>query len=237
LSRDLTGRIAVVTGGSSGIGRATAAALAGAGARVVLVARGEARLRRVAAALRAEAVVADIAGEAGVRQVAAAVAALGVEGPSIVVHAAGAFDLAPLVETPVEAFDRVLAVNLRAVFLLARAFVPGMLQRGTGDIVPIGSIAGRHAFPANGAYSASKFGVRGMHAVLAAELRGTGVRASLVEPAATDTPLWDVIDADRHTGLPPREAMLSAEAVADAVLHAVTRPRDVATPNTIVERA
>jgi hypothetical protein len=95
----------------------------------------------------------------------------------------------------VEAFDRMIAVNLRAAFLLMRAFVPGMLARGRGHIVTIGSVAGRQAFPSNGAYSASKFGVRGLHAVLAAELRGTGVRATFVEPAATDTPLWDASTA------------------------------------------
>jgi NADP-dependent 3-hydroxy acid dehydrogenase YdfG len=103
--------------------------------------------------------------------------------------------------------------------------------------VTIGSIAGRHAFPHNGAYSASKFAVRGLHAVLDAELRGTGVRATLVEPAATDTPLWDGIDPDRHPALPPRSAMLAPDAVADAVVYALGRPPGVALRNLIVERS
>ncbi|MGH7463940.1 MAG: SDR family oxidoreductase, partial [Longimicrobiales bacterium] len=146
-------------------------------------------------------------------------------------------DLAPLAETSVEAFDHIIAVNLRAAFLLIRAFAPGMLTRGAGHIVTIGSVAGRQAFPSNGAYSASKFGVRGMHAVLAGELRGTGVRATFVEPSATDTALWDDVDRDRNPGLPAREQMMNAAAVADAVLYAVTRPQDVAVPNILVERA
>lgn len=150
---------------------------------------------------------------------------------------AAAERLAALVETSVAAFDEMVAVNMRAAFLLVRAFVPGMLARGAGHIVTIGSVAGRQAFPANGAYSASKFGVRGMHAVLAAELRGTGVRATLVEPAATDTTLWDAVDRTRHPTLPAREQMMSVAAVADAVLYAVTRPRGVAIPNILVERA
>jgi NADP-dependent 3-hydroxy acid dehydrogenase YdfG len=112
-----------------------------------------------------------------------------------------------------------------------------MLARRSGHMVTIGSVAGRQALPSNGAYSASKFGVRGMHAVLAGELRGTGVRATFVEPAATDTGLWDDIDRDRNPGLPPREQMMDAAAVADAVLFALTRPADIAVPNILVERA
>jgi NADP-dependent 3-hydroxy acid dehydrogenase YdfG len=230
----LAGRLVVVTGGSSGIGRATAARLAAAGARVIVVGRGTERLREAAAAVGAEACTADVSTVAGVAAVAEALAGAV---PDVVVHAAGAFELAPLAQASVESFDRMVAVNLRAAFLLVREFVPGMLARGSGHVVTIGSVAGRHAFPANGAYSASKFGVRGMHAVLAAELRGTGVRASFVEPAATDTPLWDAVDAAASPGLPPRSAMLDADAVADAVLFAVTRPGAVAIPNILVERA
>jgi NADP-dependent 3-hydroxy acid dehydrogenase YdfG len=98
-----------------------------------------------------------------------------------------------------------------------------MLARGSGQIVSVGSIAGRQALPHNGAYSASKFGLRGLHEVLDTELRGTGVRSTLVEPAATDTPLWDAIDRERFTGLPERAAMLSAADVADAVAYVLTR--------------
>jgi NADP-dependent 3-hydroxy acid dehydrogenase YdfG len=234
LSAELRGRTAIVTGASSGIGRAVALRLAGAGVRTILVARSEERLRAAAAAAgeHARVCAADVATESGIAAIRKAT-----DAPDIVVHAAGAFALAPLAETGVDSFDNMVAVNLRAAFLLARAFVPGMLERGSGDIVFVGSIAGRHAFPANGAYSASKFGLRGMHAVLAAELRGSGVRASLVEPAATDTPLWDAIDRDRNPGLPEPAAMLSPDAVADAVVCAVMTPRDVVIPNIIVERA
>lgn len=233
-SPDLNGLRAVVTGATGGIGLATVRRLAAAGAGVVLVARTEAAVRGAAERSGGTAVAADVATEAGVARV---MGALRGDVPDIVVHAAGAFELAPLAETSVEAFDRIVAVNLRGAFLLIRAVLPGMLERSSGHIVTIGSIAGRQAFAANGAYSAAKFGVRGLHAVLSAELRGSGVRATFVEPAATDTPLWDGIDRERNPGLPTRTAMLSADEVADAVLYAVTRPRDVAIPNILVERA
>jgi NADP-dependent 3-hydroxy acid dehydrogenase YdfG len=237
----LAGRLAVVTGASSGIGLEIATRLGTAGARVVMVARTAGPLGTAAARTGGVACEADVATEEGVRRIAAAAATAGTDAggdgaPDIVVHAAGAFALAPLAETSVASFDAMVAVNLRAAFLLIRAFLPGMLERGSGHIVTIGSVAGRQAFPANGAYSASKFGVRGLHAVLAAELRGTGVRATFIEPAATDTPLWDEIDTERNAGLPPRSAMLAPAAVADAVLYAVTRPAAVGIPNILLER-
>ncbi len=223
----LEGRNALVTGASSGIGLAICHALAGAGARVWLVARREAPLRAAAAAVGGRAIMVDVADERAVGGLRDRILAEAGGSPDIVVNAAGAFALAPVADTSPGAFDRMLAVNLRAPFLLARAFLPGMLARGSGHVVTIGSVAGRVGFPHNAAYSASKFGVRGLHAVLDAELRGTGVRATLLEPAATDTPLWDEVDAARHPGLPSRAAMLPPGAVADAVLYVLTRPATV----------
>lgn len=232
----LQGRGAVVTGASRGIGLAISRALARAGARMVMVARTPGPLAVAAEELGAVAWAADVADAVEVERLRAGVEkALGGV-PDVVVSAAGAFGLAAVARTQVQEFDRMLAVNLRAPFLLARAFLPGMLARRSGHLVTVGSIAGRVAFPENGAYSASKFGVRGLHAVLDAELRGSGVRATLVEPAATDTPLWDAIDPREHPGLPPRSAMLSAEAVADAVLFALTRPPEVDVRTLLLER-
>ncbi|HEU5209013.1 MAG TPA: SDR family oxidoreductase [Longimicrobiales bacterium] len=229
----LQGRHALVTGGSRGIGRATAAALASAGAHVTIVARGEEALARCAQTLGVEARAADVADEASVVSLAESLERV----PDVVVHAAGAFGLEPLATTSAATFDRMIAVNLRAAFLLMRAFLPGMRERDSGHFVSIGSIAGRVPLPGNGAYAASKFGLRGLHAVLNTELRGTGVRATLVEPAATDTPLWDTIDRAAHPGLPERAAMMQAEAVADAVVYAVTQPAAVAVRNIILERS
>lgn len=233
LAEVLEGRHALVTGGSRGIGRATAAALAAAGARVTIVARGEKTLARCAQVLGVEARVADVADEASVASLAESLERV----PDIIVHAAGAFALERVESTSIETFDRMIAVNLRAAFLLMRAFIPGMRERDSGHFLSIGSIAGRVPLPGNGAYAASKFGLRGLHAVLNTELRGSGVRATLVEPAATDTPLWDAVDREAHPGLPERAEMMQAEAVVDAVLYAVTQPAAVAVRNIILERS
>jgi NADP-dependent 3-hydroxy acid dehydrogenase YdfG len=109
---------------------------------------------------------------------------------------------------------------------MVHAALPLMRKRGSGDIVTIGSIADHAAFPANAAYASSKFGVRALHSVLREETRGTGVRASLVSPGPVDTPLWDPIDPDTRPGFTPRAKMLSASAVANAVVWIATLPPD-----------
>ena len=234
---DLGGVTAVVTGASRGIGRAVATRLAAAGSKVALVARTVTELEAAAASVGGEPFPADVSDEASVERLFAAVSAAFGGVPEIVVNAAGAFGLAPIAETEVAAFDRQLASNLRAPFLVMRAVLPAMLARGSGHILTIGSVAGRQGFAGNGAYSASKFGVVGLHAVLDAETVGTGVRATLVEPAATATTLWDEVDRTRYPDLPSTGAMMTVEAVADVVVYALTRPREIAVRRLFLERA
>ena len=128
------------------------------------------------------------------------------------------FSLDPVERTSDEELARNLDVNLKGTVHTVRAFLAGMKARGSGTIVNVSSVAGRKAFAENGAYSASKFGVRGFHEVLLEELRGTGVRATLLEPAAVDTPVWDAIDRSVHRGLPSRSQMLRPSEVADLVV-------------------
>ncbi len=232
---DLTGRLILVTGATGGIGAAVVRRLTGRGARVLATARGAERLHHLAADTGARALPADASDADAVGALAEAVLD---EGPLFaVVHAVGAFDLAPLAETEPRMFQRMIDGNLTAPFLVTRALLPSMLAAGAGHIVTIGSVAGRTAFPGNAAYSASKFGVRGMHEVLVQELRGTGVRATLVEPAATDTPIWDPIDPDGRPDLPARSEMLTAQAIADAVLFVLSRPPGVHIPTVAVQRS
>ncbi len=234
-SVDLAGQRVLLVGATGGIGSPLARRLADAGADLVLVARREGQLRSFAQDVGGRTLAGDCTDSAFVDRLRDHVETDGP--PDVLIHAAGSFDLAPIAETDPAVFRRLVDSNLLGPFLLMRAFLPGMLAAGTGHVVTVGSVAGRVAFPGNGGYSAGKFGVRGLHAVLEQELRGTGVRCSLVEPAATDTPIWDPLDPDRRDDLPPRSAMLSAEAVADAIMFVITRPPQVQIPAVAVQRS
>lgn len=228
---------ALVTGASRGIGLAITRSLCAHGVRVAMVARSRGPLEEAAAAVGGTAFPADLADAAAVDRLVEKLRTHFGDTPEIVVNAAGAFALAPVAGTDVAAFDTMIAANLRAPFLLMRAFLPRMVERGSGHIVSIGSVAGRFAFPGNGAYSASKFGLRGLHETLGEELRGTGVRATLIEPSATDTAVWENVDHAAHPGLPERSQMLLPDAVADAVLYALSRPAEVAIKYLGIERS
>jgi NAD(P)-dependent dehydrogenase (short-subunit alcohol dehydrogenase family) len=218
----LAGRLALVTGASRGIGLAVAEQLGAAGAHVVRLARS---LADGSAGRRTD-LRCDVTDPAQVeRAMARVLADLGV--PDIVVNNAGIFFIKPVADTTPDDFRRTLAVNLTAPFLLARALVPHLVQRGTGHLVTIGSISDHVGFPGSSAYAASKYGLRGMHEVLRSELARTGVRITLVSPGPVDTPIWDPIDPDTQPGFTKRSAMMRAEDVADAVLFAATRPARV----------
>jgi NADP-dependent 3-hydroxy acid dehydrogenase YdfG len=229
---DLRGRSALVTGASRGIGLAVARALAGAGARVALLARGAEALQRVAGELgatpegspRALAVPCDLRDAAAIERAAAAVREAFSGPPDVLVNNAGVFHLAPLHEETAAGFAETIGANLVGPFALLRVFLPEWRKRAAGHVVTIGSVSDRVAYPDNGAYTASKFGSRALHEVARAELRGSGVRTTLISPGAVDTPIWDPIDPDGRRGFTPRARMLDAAAVADAVLWAVTRP-------------
>lgn len=235
----LNGRTALVTGASRGIGRAVASALASAGARVFLLARSREPLAALAAELGAGATAypCDVTDAA---QLSAAVAAALAEAGGaidILVNNAGVFPLAPVADTSPDSFEHTLQANLAAPFRVLHAVLPGMRAQQRGHVVTIGSVADRRIFGGNGAYSASKFGARALHEVLREECAGTGVRTTLVSPAATDTPIWDPVDPDNTPGFPPRASMLRAEDVADAVLWAVTRPSHVNVDELRISRA
>jgi len=217
----LTGRAALVTGGSRGIGRALARELADRGAELVLSSRGGDALETVAGETGATAVAADLARGEEADRLAGRTRELLDRTPDVVVHNAGVFRLAPAHRTPPSVFERHLAVNLEAGFRLVRAFLPEMLERGSGLLVHMGSQAGRQALPGNAAYSASKYGLRGLHEVLTVELEGRGVDSLLVEPGPVDTGAWDPLEERLGEDLPPRDEMLRPGEVARAVADAL----------------
>lgn len=225
----LEGRAAVVTGASRGIGLAVARALIGAGAHVALVARSADTLDREVASLGrgASAFAADLTDAAQVERLLAALHERFAAAPDIVVNNAGVFRVAPLHAVTPGEFAETVHTNLVAPFLMVHGVLREMRERGSGHVISVGSVADRHPFPENGAYAAAKFGARAMHEVLRAELRGTGVRATLVSPGPVDTTIWDPILAEGRPGYPMRAAMLTADAVAEAVVWAATRPPDV----------
>lgn len=215
----LAGKLALVTGASRGIGLAVADELRAAGAHVVRLARS---LRRGSAERQTD-LPCDVA---DAHQVDDAVRHVLTERgvPDIVVNSAGTFILKPLDQITTADFAQSIAVNLTAAFLVARAVIPHLRTRRAGHLVTIGSMADHVGLPGNAAYAAGKFGVRGVHEVIAAELAGTGVRTTLVSPGPVDTEMWDPIDPDSLPGFTRRQDMLRAADVAGAVLFAVTRP-------------
>jgi len=223
----LTGQWAVVTGASRGIGAELARLLAADGARLALLARGRDALETLAGELGAEPIVCDVSDVAQVERAAARIETLAGGAPHIVVNNAGMFHIAAAHKLSVDVFRQTLDVNLVAPFALVRAFLPGMRTRGSGHLVTIGSVADRNIFSGNAAYSASKYGLRALHEVLRAELRGTGVRTTLVSPGPVNTELWDPIDPDNRAGFTPRAQMLGAAEVAEAIRWVITAPAGV----------
>jgi NAD(P)-dependent dehydrogenase (short-subunit alcohol dehydrogenase family) len=218
----LAGRLAVVTGASRGIGAATAEALAGAGCRVLRVARS----LRDAAHGAGHDVRCDLTDADQVARLADRIARE-FGPPDIVVNNAGSFLLRPLEQTTAAEFDAQIGINLRASFTLARAILPMLRAVGRGCFVSVGSVADHLGLPENAAYAASKYGLRGLHETLLAEYRGSGVRLTLISPGATDTGAWDPYDPDHRVGFPARARMLRPADVADAILFVATRPPHV----------
>mgnify|MGYP002777096154 CR=1 FL=1 len=218
---------ALITGASSGIGRATALAFAQAGFDLALVGRNQQRLQAVAesaiaAGVDARTYCVDLADVAQVRsQLEAIVADLGVV--DVLINNAGMGYTGKLAETSLADWQQVLNLNLTSVFQCIQAVLPGMRQRGQGTIINLASVAGHQAFPDWGPYCVSKFGLVALSKTLAAEERSHGIRVITVSPGAVNTPIWDT--ATVHADF-DRSQMLSPEVVAQTLLQAALLPQE-----------
>ncbi|MHB8375780.1 MAG: SDR family NAD(P)-dependent oxidoreductase [Dehalococcoidia bacterium] len=219
-------RVAVVTGGSSGIGAATARALHGAGFEVMVGARRLERLREVAAPIGATAIALDVRDRASVDAFCARVGRCDV----LVNNAGGALGLEPLAQADEAHWRTMWESNVLGLMLMTRALLPKLEASGNGHIVNIGSIAGIEVYPGGSGYTSAKHAVRAVTETLRIELLGKPVRVTEIDPGMVDTEFSTVRfggDAERaakvYEGLTP----LRAEDIADCVTWAVTRPRHV----------
>jgi clavulanate-9-aldehyde reducatase len=236
----LEGRVAAVTGASSGIGEATARALSAAGASVALGARRAERLEALAESLEGPTLVreVDVSDEEQARGfVEATQSELG--GLHILVNNAGVMLLGPVTDADTEDWRRMIAVNLLGLLYCTHAALPLMGQGGGGDIVNVSSVAGRRADAGAAVYNMTKFGVHAFSEALRQEALHQGIRVTTVAPGFVETELQG-----HNTNPMVRQAMeksreqigelLRAEDIADAILHAVTRPAHVCVNEVVV---
>lgn len=218
---NLQGRIAVVTGGSSGIGRSIAGELGRAGCHLAICARTEERLEAAAEALAGEghevmAVTADVSREEDVERLADEVRTE-MGPPDILVNNAGIARFGRVDELSAEDFDAVFDTNVRGLFLCSRAFAPDMIDRGSGVIVNIASLAGKNFFAGGSVYAGSKHAVLGLSKSMMLDLREHGVRVLTVCPGSVDTRFFD----DQDAFDPNREEILHPDDVAELVVESV----------------
>jgi clavulanate-9-aldehyde reducatase len=239
----LAGRVAAITGASSGIGEATALALSRAGAAVALAARRRDRLEALAGRLGGPASVheVDVAEEAQARGfVEAAHAEHG--GLHVLVNNAGLMLLGSVEGAEVEEWRRMIEVNLWGLLICTHAALPLIARSGGGDIINVSSVAGRRADAGAAVYNMTKFGVHGFSEALRQEALHVGVRVTTVAPGFVDTELQghNLNPVVRHATARSREEIgevLRAEDIADAIVYAVTRPGHVCLNELVVRPA
>ena len=225
VSAKLTGKKAIVTGASSGIGKEVALRLLKAGTQVSLVSRNpEHILSELPAGSNAKSYAIDLG---DVSQVAIKMQAIVAEmgGVDILINNAGMAYIGELIDMPLPEWQKLLDLNLTSVFQCLQAVLPTMRSQKSGTIINVASIAGKQGFPNWGAYCASKFALLGLTQAIAAEEQPYGIKVMSISPGSVDTPLWDTL-GDK---VPPsfnRAAMLRPATVADSIMTLINLPAD-----------
>jgi NADP-dependent 3-hydroxy acid dehydrogenase YdfG len=242
MAEELAGTVALVTGASSGIGEATALALAGRGASVAIAARRKDRLDELAQRIDGLALEADVTQRQQAEEaVGRTVAELG--RLDILVNNAGVMLLGPVVDAPLEEWEQMLSVNLAGLLYCAHAALPHLLRaaedgsRAVADLVNISSVAGRVSRLGSGVYNLTKHGVGAFSESLRQEVTSRHVRVSLIEPGAVETELSSHNRPEIREQLAQRFGdlqRLEAQDIADAIVYVVTRPRRVAINEVLV---
>ena len=232
----LDGKVAIVTGGSRGIGRAICVALAQEGSAIVVAARSAVGLEETAELIRqaggtAEPVVTELSDEESIRNLVR-VTQERFGRLDILVNNAGITHSARLEETRTEDLDRCWAINARAPFILCREAVPLLRQGKAGFIVNISSVVGVKGYAAQSAYTASKHALRGMTISLAEELRDTGIRVHVICPGGVDTDMVGNVRPDIR-----KEDLIRPNEVAELVLYLVTREGNAVVDELHIRRA
>lgn len=229
----LDGKVAVVTGGSKGIGKAIAFGLAAAGAKVVLAARTPEPLEQVAAGLReggaeALAVPTDVTDAAAVQGLVQKTLDV-YQRLDILINNAGIGRFGTVVDFTPSDWDAVINSNLKAIYLCTQSVLAPMLVQGEGQIINVLSIAAKVPFEASSAYCAAKAGALAFTKVLASEVRQQNIRVTAVLPGSVHTPFWD--DIPQH---PDFEQMLKPDHVADTVVSVCQQPSGMVTEEIVV---
>ncbi len=224
-SSTITNRTALITGASSGIGKATALAFAKAGINLALVGRDRDKLTAVAQAAEAVGVTAKtyVVDLSKLDRVSATIAEIAAEHENleILINNAGIAYTGSIAGSPLSDWQKVIDLNLTSVFQCVQGILPHMRQRKSGSIVNVSSIAGKQVFPNWGIYSVSKFGLMALTQAIATEERANGIRVTAVCPGSVNTPLWDTDTVQSDFD---RSAMLTPEMVAEGILYAVLAP-------------
>ena len=226
-------KIAIVTGASTGLGKSISIKLALHGFKIILASRNEKKLNDVHKVIsgsggESQVIVTDVSNEKDIKNLYSKV---DINKVDVVINNAGFGVFNKIHEITSDEWDEQMNTNLRGSFLMSRYIAKSMIERKTGKLVFINSVAGINAYPYSSAYVASKFGLRGFTSSLREELREHNIKVISVHPGAIDTPFWNNVNVDF-----PKDEMLKSDDVAESVVHAVLAPNNVVQEEIVIRR-